>query len=114
MIIRLVLLAVFFAWVVRAPLDYRTDLMAAAAKDNVELRLTNREADAQKAFLTGIKLPIGDKRRLRAISDLALVRWRQLKFKDAENLYRLAVIENKKSQSYDPVFVENMLNLGAV
>ncbi|PWU02136.1 MAG: hypothetical protein C5B53_02050 [Candidatus Melainabacteria bacterium] len=114
MIIRIVLLALFFAYVVRAPMDFRTKVLEASIRDNPELRLLRRQSDCERGFLEAVKLPVGDKLRQQAISDLALVRWRQLKFQDAENLYRLALIENKPSKDYDQALLSNMLKLAAV
>lgn len=114
MIIRLVLFALFFSWVVRAPFAYRDSVAQAAAKDNPELRLASSAAHQERTFLAGIKLPIGDKRRLEAISGLALVRWRQMNFIDAENLYKLAITENKNNKTYNQTLVNDTLSLAGV
>jgi tetratricopeptide (TPR) repeat protein len=88
--------------------------MIAAAQDNPELRLAHQEASCQQAFLNSMKLPPGDQHRQEAISNLALVRWRQLNLSNSESLSRLALAENKPSKSYDRVLVNNMITLAGI
>ena len=114
MIIRIVLLALFFIYVVRAPMSYRASVMEAMAKDNPDVRLTKQESQCTREFQNALKLPVGDPRRLNAFTNLASARWGQLKYQDAENLYRLSIIETKPDTNYDQRLVDNMIHLAAV
>ncbi len=95
-------------------MDYRSSVSETMSKDNTEVRLKQRQAECEQAFLQAMKLPVGDKARLQAICSLAQVRWQQMKFDEAERLYKLAVSETRHSRNYDQTLVNSRLRLAAV
>jgi tetratricopeptide (TPR) repeat protein len=113
--IRLALFIVFFLWVVRAPFAYRDSIRDSVLNRSPEIYLPKQEREKSQAFIYASQhYKPGDPKRIKAISDLALVRWQQLLFDDAEKLYTMLLNENKTASGFNQKQEEAMLHIATL
>jgi tetratricopeptide (TPR) repeat protein len=110
--IRVVLFLLFLLWAVRTPYAYRDSVRERVLSNDPDPLFKKENQEIGQSFLkaTGQNKP-GDERRNQATADLALLRAQQLQFHDAEQLYKVILVEYRKATTCDDYVVQIKLKL---
>jgi hypothetical protein len=116
MLIRLLLLVVFFLWALLLPLPHRLFLREQMPNSSRVTQLAKEEFLCLRAITVTDKLSINDHERLTALFDLARLRYQQLRFADAERIYKQIIEARTRlaKRRYDEKYIQAMLNLAAI
>jgi hypothetical protein len=113
--IRFACFLLFFLWVVRAPYAYRDSIRTSVLNKLPEVYLPNQERERSQAFIYATEnYKAGDRRRTKAVTDLALIRWQQNLLADADRLYRAVLNETQAPAGANREWKETMLHLAAL
>ncbi len=115
MLIRLLLLVVFFLWALLLPLPRRLFLQEQMPNNSRVTQLGKEEFLCLRAMTVTDKLSINDPERLKALFNLARLRHEQLRFVDAQRIYKQIIEARTTSakRNYDETYVEALLNLAS-